>query len=199
MSQQATKPFLHHKRVPCLSFTHCWAFWWSLLSNIHSSLSKRRIFGYKGTYFLAKSTLLNKKTNFIHASFSLCLAKTGRNSFWNCEIEGLFASLRLLERDEWILLNKDHQYALKWANKKQGTLLWCKKGLVACWDITWEPFFYVADVWQREDKTIHFASEQKQNHFLPRTDNPSTFCGCGHRIIIRYQRTRRAIRLFKCL
>jgi hypothetical protein len=40
----------------------------------HSSLSKRRIFGYKGTYFLAKSTLLNKKTAFIHATFSLCLA-----------------------------------------------------------------------------------------------------------------------------
>ena len=101
MSQQATKPFLHHKRVPCLSFTHCWAFWWSLLSNIHSSLSKRRIFGYKGTYFLAKSTLLNKKTDFIHATFSLCLAKTGRNNFWNCDIRGLFVSLRLLERDEW--------------------------------------------------------------------------------------------------
>lgn len=42
MSQQATKPFLHHKRVPCLSFAHFRAFWWSLLSNIHSSLSKRR-------------------------------------------------------------------------------------------------------------------------------------------------------------
>ena len=26
MSQQATKPFLHHKRVPCLSFAHFWAF-----------------------------------------------------------------------------------------------------------------------------------------------------------------------------
>jgi hypothetical protein len=44
----------------------------------------------------------------------------------------LYPNIRLLERDEWILLNKDHQNALKWANDKQGTLLWCKKGLVAC-------------------------------------------------------------------
>jgi hypothetical protein len=44
----------------------------------------------------------------------------------------LYSIIHLLERDEWILLNKDHQKALKWANDKQGTLLWCKKGLVAC-------------------------------------------------------------------
>ena len=42
MSQQATKPFLHHKRVPCFLLAHFRAYWWSLLSNIHSSLSKRR-------------------------------------------------------------------------------------------------------------------------------------------------------------
>ena len=140
MSRQATKPFVTRwgsSIIICFALWHFVVFIENIRNPIeaqngglpHSFLSKRRIFGYKGTYFLAKSTLLNKKTDFIHATFSLCLAKTGRNSFWNWDIRGLFVSLRLLERDEWILLNKDHQNALKWANDKQGTLLWCKKGL----------------------------------------------------------------------
>ena len=54
------------------------------------------------------------------------------NVYFDQKLVSLYSNIRLLERDEWILLNKDHQYALKWANKKQGTLLWCKKGLVAC-------------------------------------------------------------------
>ena len=54
------------------------------------------------------------------------------NVYFDRKLVSLCSNIRLLERDEWILLNKDHQYALKWANKKQGTLLWRKKGLVAC-------------------------------------------------------------------
>ena len=50
----------------------------------------------------------------------------------NAICQRLCDCLRLLERDEWILLNKDHQNAQQWVNDKQGTLLWCKKGLVAC-------------------------------------------------------------------
>ena len=52
-----------------------------------------------------------------------------QNTSENAICQRLCDCLRLLERDEWILLNKDHQNALKWANDKQGTLLWCKKGL----------------------------------------------------------------------
>ena len=54
------------------------------------------------------------------------------NVYFDRKLVSLCSNIRLLERDEWILLNKDHQNALKWANDKQGTLLWCKKGLVAC-------------------------------------------------------------------
>ena len=54
------------------------------------------------------------------------------NVCFDQKLVSLCSNIRLLERDEWILLNKDHQNALKWANDKQGTLLWCKKGLVAC-------------------------------------------------------------------
>ena len=54
------------------------------------------------------------------------------NVYFDQKLVSLCSNIRLLERDEWILLNKDHQNALKWANDKQGTLLWCKKGLVAC-------------------------------------------------------------------
>ena len=53
----------------------------SLSSNIHSSLTKRRIYKCKDTIFLIKQTLENKKTDFRHATFSLCLAKKGRNGF----------------------------------------------------------------------------------------------------------------------
>ena len=54
------------------------------------------------------------------------------NVYFDQKLVSLCSNIRLLERDEWILLNKDHQNAMKWANDKQGTLLWCKKGLVAC-------------------------------------------------------------------
>ena len=54
------------------------------------------------------------------------------NVCFDQKLVSLCSNIRLLERDEWILLNKDHQNALKWANDKQGTLLLCKKGLVAC-------------------------------------------------------------------
>ena len=51
------------------------------LGNISSSLPKRRIYKCKDTIFLIKQTLENKKTDFRHATFSLCLAKKGRNGF----------------------------------------------------------------------------------------------------------------------
>ena len=38
------------------------------------SLSKRRIFEYKGTLFLVKTTLLYKKSCFFLPTFSICLA-----------------------------------------------------------------------------------------------------------------------------
>lgn len=54
------------------------------------------------------------------------------NVYFDQKLVSLYSNIRLLERDEWILLNKDHQNAQQWVNDKQGTLLWCKKGLVAC-------------------------------------------------------------------
>ena len=91
VSRQATKPFFTQRGSPiilCFALRLLVVFIENIRNPIearngglpHSSLPKRRIFDYKGTYFLVKSTLLNKKTDFIHATFSLCLAKTGRNS-----------------------------------------------------------------------------------------------------------------------
>ena len=71
----------------------------SFVENIHSSLSKRRIFGYKGTYFLAKSTLFVVKTDFWRVSFSLCLAKHTTKHAELSANQCVFVTPRLLERD----------------------------------------------------------------------------------------------------
>ena len=100
MSQQAIRPFLHHKRVPCFLLTHFRAYWWSLLSNIHSSLSERRIFKHKDTNFQSKNTLFNKKTRlwntFFYTLFSKSLCKTLK--IWG--ISMTFDSLPLLKEIE---------------------------------------------------------------------------------------------------
>ena len=82
-------------------------FWWSLLSNIHSSLSKRR----RGT----KSPLISPFQELFLPVFAkqseklICqklLFLFNKVDFARKKVP-LYPNIRLLERDEWILLDKD--------------------------------------------------------------------------------------------
>lgn len=68
MSRQATKPFYTMMGV---SLCFCQSSSGSLSRKISLSLSKKLIFEHKGTYFLAKNTLLLYKSLFCSVFFSL--------------------------------------------------------------------------------------------------------------------------------
>ena len=99
MSQQATKPFLHHNRVPCVSFAHFSEFWWSLLSNIHSSLSKRR----RGTKSHLYSSIFERFVwRFAKQSIKMICQKRVfllNNVYFDQKLVSLYSNIRLLVRD----------------------------------------------------------------------------------------------------